>query len=356
MNDLNPTPTLSLPEFKMVFKSQSQLLELIAASQTQPIVKITAQIKKLDAARAKGKSYRGRLFGLVLSDGHTEVPAEAEAHVLDGISELDVIEVLCMSKATTVSFRGDDLVQCAYIINAKKTDAPVPSSKVDTSLNLLKSLNHCPHRFPKDNASVSLTLIYSSSSEARVQDDFLNALGKWRSSIKINEIRVNLSDANELAQAITKTTDTVLAVIRGGGGSNDFKSFNTPEVLQAMSDAKAYRIAGIGHSANNNLIEFVADYAATTPTDAGNHLKDELNDNHFRHQKLVDVITENKHLKKSVAQLDSELRNQKPSTSTQMRPSTNKDLERIKNMQATIKVMAGIMGVLALWLIILLIR
>lgn len=95
MNDLNPTPTLSLPEFKMVFKSQSQLLELIAASQTQPIVKITAQIKKLDAARAKGKSYRGRLFGLVLSDGHTEVPAEAEAHVLDGISELDVIEVLC---------------------------------------------------------------------------------------------------------------------------------------------------------------------------------------------------------------------------------------------------------------------
>ena len=352
MNDSNPTPTLSLSEFKMVFKGQAQLLQLIAESQSQPIVKMTAQIKKLDAAREKEKKYRGRLFGLVLSDGHTEVTAESEPHVFEGVSELDVVEVLCMSKPT-VSFRGDDLVQCAYIINAKTTNAPTLSNKVDTSLNLLKSLNHCPNRFPKDNQLVTLTLIYSSSSEARVQDDFLNSLGQWRSSIKINEVRVNLSNATEVAQAIANATDTVLAVIRGGGASNDFKSFNTPEVLQAMSSSKAYRIAGIGHSADNNLIEFVADYAATTPTDGGNHLKSELNDNHFKHQKLTDAITENKNLKRSIERLDSELRNKRPA---QPQPSPTKDLGRIEDMQKTIKFLAGITGVLVLWLCILLVR
>ena len=61
--------------------------------------------------------------------------------------------------------------------------------------------------------------------------------------------------------------DTII-IARGGGGAEDLLSFNDESVVKAVFESKIPIISAIGHETDFTLLDFVADYRASTPTAA----------------------------------------------------------------------------------------
>ena len=59
-----------------------------------------------------------------------------------------------------------------------------------------------------------------------------------------------------------------IIIARGGGGAEDLLSFNDESVVKAAFASKIPIISAIGHETDFTLLDFVADYRASTPTAA----------------------------------------------------------------------------------------
>jgi exodeoxyribonuclease VII large subunit len=70
--------------------------------------------------------------------------------------------------------------------------------------------------------------------------------------------------------------DTII-VARGGGGVEDLLSFNDENVVKAAFASEVPIISAIGHETDFTLLDFVADYRASTPTAAAEKAVPEKN-------------------------------------------------------------------------------
>lgn len=70
--------------------------------------------------------------------------------------------------------------------------------------------------------------------------------------------------------------DTII-IARGGGGVEDLISFNDENVVKAAFASKISIISAIGHETDFTLLDFVADYRASTPTAAAEKAVPEKN-------------------------------------------------------------------------------
>jgi len=70
--------------------------------------------------------------------------------------------------------------------------------------------------------------------------------------------------------------DTII-IARGGGGVEDLLSFNDENVVKAAFASKIPIISAIGHETDFTLLDFVADYRASTPTAAAERAVPEKN-------------------------------------------------------------------------------
>lgn len=66
----------------------------------------------------------------------------------------------------------------------------------------------------------------------------------------------------------------VLAIVRGGGRSENLATFDTYEIAEAIIGSKTYCVTGIGHHKDSTLADNVADHAASTPTAVAHYLAD----------------------------------------------------------------------------------
>ena len=62
----------------------------------------------------------------------------------------------------------------------------------------------------------------------------------------------------------------VLVVTRGGGSFEDLMGYSSPDIMRALYDCPIITISAVGHNNDYMLSDFVADFRASTPTDAGN--------------------------------------------------------------------------------------
>lgn len=267
---------LSLAEFQHLCRQQIEYLDAISNLQSFQMVKIKTQIKNLEYA--KRKNYKNRVYNIILTDGKVEIRAQSDFHIIENIKDNDFVEVACFCQPTK-DYKNESLEMSANIISIRTLSKEEVPSDINHDTIILKSLNLKPNRFPRDNTKITLSLIYSSSSAAQVHQDFLGALGDLQHEIKIEELTTRFNNLNELLATIDMAKGNVIAIIRGGGDNNDLMIFDEDKVLQKIAGLKSYRIAGIGHSADNNLVNAVVDYSAITPTDAGNHLKEQLTQN-----------------------------------------------------------------------------
>ena len=81
-----------------------------------------------------------------------------------------------------------------------------------------------------------------------------------------------MHDPAAIATALRAIRADIVAVVRGGGDAASFAVFEDSRVLEALATCPAYRVLGLGHTANRTLAELLADHAASTPAAAGVHV------------------------------------------------------------------------------------
>lgn len=68
----------------------------------------------------------------------------------------------------------------------------------------------------------------------------------------------------------------VIVIARGGGSVEDLLPFSNESLVRAVSDARTVVVSAIGHETDVPLLDFVADLAASTPTDAAKRIVPDL--------------------------------------------------------------------------------
>ncbi|HET8583510.1 MAG TPA: exodeoxyribonuclease VII large subunit [Jatrophihabitans sp.] len=70
----------------------------------------------------------------------------------------------------------------------------------------------------------------------------------------------------------------VIVIARGGGSVEDLLPFSNETLVRAVAAARTPVVSAIGHESDHPLLDFVADLAASTPTDAGKRIVPDLAD------------------------------------------------------------------------------
>lgn len=129
------------------------------------------------------------------------------------------------------------------------------------------------HKQPLPNYPKTIALITSPSGAA--VRDMIRILGvRWpMSKVIVVPVRVQGVDApEEICQALDLVNALELADLiitgRGGGSMEDLWAFNEEEVIRAIFRSKIPVISAVGHEPDVTISDFVADYRASTPSNA----------------------------------------------------------------------------------------
>lgn len=120
---------------------------------------------------------------------------------------------------------------------------------------------------------VSITYIYGKT--AQVVDDFLDAF-HGIDGLNFESIEVNMTDPQSITSGVMRARGSIVCLLRGGGSAGDFEVFNTPCLLAAWRDLKAFKITAIGHAQNTTMLDCFSSKVAITPTEAGRWIKSKI--------------------------------------------------------------------------------
>jgi exodeoxyribonuclease VII large subunit len=110
---------------------------------------------------------------------------------------------------------------------------------------------------------------------AAEKDVVENARRRWPSvRFAIREVAVQGPTAvTEVTAALqeldAEPTVDVIVISRGGGSVEDLLPFSNESLLRAVAGARTPVVSAIGHDVDTPLLDHVADWRASTPTDAG---------------------------------------------------------------------------------------
>ena len=120
-------------------------------------------------------------------------------------------------------------------------------------------------------------LICGRGSDAE-HDVVVNARDRWPAAdFDIREVAVQgVNAVSEVTQALLELDADpdidVIVITRGGGSVEDLLPFSNEGLIRAVSAATTPVVSAIGHEQDNPLLDLVADYRASTPTDAGKRI------------------------------------------------------------------------------------
>ena len=119
--------------------------------------------------------------------------------------------------------------------------------------------------------------------QAKAKDDVLvNARLRWPGlPFEVREVAVQGARAvGEVTRAIQELdTDAqidVIVVARGGGAVEDLLPFSDEGLVRAAAACRTPLVSAIGHETDCPLLDLVADYRASTPTDAARRIVPDL--------------------------------------------------------------------------------
>jgi exodeoxyribonuclease VII large subunit len=120
-------------------------------------------------------------------------------------------------------------------------------------------------------------LICGRNSDAE-HDVVVNARDRWpAATFEIREVAVQGTHAvSEVIDALIELDAVedidVIVITRGGGSVEDLLPFSNEALVRAVSQARTPVVSAIGHEQDTPLLDLVADYRASTPTDAGKRI------------------------------------------------------------------------------------
>lgn len=113
---------------------------------------------------------------------------------------------------------------------------------------------------------------------AAERDVVENARRRWPAvRFEIREVAVQGAAAVTEVVAALRELDThpgvdVIVIARGGGALEELLPFSNEAMVRAVAQARTPVISAIGHEVDQPLLDLVADWRASTPTDAGRRL------------------------------------------------------------------------------------
>ncbi len=158
----------------------------------------------------------------------------------------------------TVSVTGEGSINKAQLLLAKKLEA---EGLFDVARK--RTLPFAP-------AKIGIV----SSKESAGYGDFIKITKRrWPSlEMVLFDVRVQGVDApEEIISAISRANQTdleVLVIIRGGGSRDDLAAFDHEHVVRAVAGSRIPTIVAIGHERDIVISELVADFRASTPSNA----------------------------------------------------------------------------------------
>ncbi|MGB8380514.1 MAG: exodeoxyribonuclease VII large subunit [Dermatophilaceae bacterium] len=110
---------------------------------------------------------------------------------------------------------------------------------------------------------------------AAERDVVQNARRRWPSvRFVLREVAVQGSStvpevSGALAELDAEPSVDVIVIARGGGSVEELLAFSNETLLRAVAQSRTPVVSAIGHESDTPLLDFVADWRASTPTDAG---------------------------------------------------------------------------------------
>ena len=141
-----------------------------------------------------------------------------------------------------------------------------------------KPLPVLPHR---------IGLITGRDSDAQ-KDVIRNARLRWPAAdFEVREVATQGVHAlHQVTEALTSLDEDpeveVIIIARGGGALEDLLPFSEESMVRAVHAARTPVVSAIGHEADQPLIDFAADYRASTPTDAGKTVVPDVEEERLR--------------------------------------------------------------------------
>ena len=126
-------------------------------------------------------------------------------------------------------------------------------------------------------------LICGRNSDAE-KDVLENAKRRWPSvQFEIREVAVQGAGAVVEVSTALKELEAdkdvdVIVITRGGGSFEDLLPFSDEGLVRLVASCKTPIVSAIGHEKDSPLLDLVADYRASTPTDAGKKVVPDLNE------------------------------------------------------------------------------
>jgi len=120
-------------------------------------------------------------------------------------------------------------------------------------------------------------LICGRNSDAE-HDVVVNARDRWPATdFEIREVAVQGTNAvREVTEALldldARDDIDVIVITRGGGSAEDLLPFSNEALVRAVAAAQTPIVSAIGHEQDSPILDHVADYRASTPTDAGKRI------------------------------------------------------------------------------------
>lgn len=125
--------------------------------------------------------------------------------------------------------------------------------------------------------------------ESKAEHDVVvNARARWpQVRFEIREVAVQgVNAVREVSSAIAELDRDpavdVIVVARGGGSVEDLLPFSNESLVRAVAQASTPLVSAIGHETDAPLLDLVADYRASTPTDAAKRIVPDVSEERLR--------------------------------------------------------------------------
>jgi len=121
-----------------------------------------------------------------------------------------------------------------------------------------------------------------------------NAKRRWPGvQFEIREVAVaNAAAVAEVSAALAELDANpkvnVIIITRGGGSFEDLLPFSDESLLRLVSQCQTPIVSAIGHEKDSPLLDLVADWRASTPTDAGKRVVPDMQEELYRISNLQD--------------------------------------------------------------------
>lgn len=235
------------------------------------VVWVEGQIVQLN--RRAGMSF----ITLRDTDQDLSLPVSIFSNALDLAGPLEQgAHVVVRAKPTFWAKRGSFQLQASEIAQLGIGDLLAKIEQLKAKLaaeglfdpHLKKALPFLPNR---------VGLICGRNSEA-MHDVLVNAKARWPGvEFTVREVAVQGVHAVAQVTGALKELDTdpdidVIVIARGGGAVEDLLPFSNEELVRAAFAATTPIVSAIGHERDTPILDLVADYRASTPTDAAKRI------------------------------------------------------------------------------------